>query len=74
MVARLLNQDGRRDGQAVSSPLRQNQNVKTATMPLLTIHHKTEYRYRQPVIFGEHRMGKQILIGILESRIHYFKA
>ena len=26
------------------------------TMPLLTIHHKTEYRYRQPVIFGEHRM------------------
>jgi transglutaminase-like putative cysteine protease len=24
-------------------------------MPLLTIHHKTEYRYHRPVAFGEHR-------------------
>ena len=26
------------------------------TMPLLTIHHKTEYRYNRPVAFGEHRI------------------
>src|SRR6202011_497526 len=26
------------------------------TMPLLTIHHKTEYRYARPVAFGEHRI------------------
>ena len=26
------------------------------TMPLLTIHHKTEYRYAYPVAFGEHRI------------------
>jgi transglutaminase-like putative cysteine protease len=25
-------------------------------MPLLTIHHKTEYRYARPVAFGEHRV------------------
>src|SRR5213078_186325 len=25
-------------------------------MPLLTIHHKTVYRYRHPVAFGEHRI------------------
>ncbi len=25
-------------------------------MPLLTIHHKTEYRYARPVGFGEHRI------------------
>jgi transglutaminase-like putative cysteine protease len=25
-----------------------------STMPLLTIHHKTEYRYAHPVAFGEH--------------------
>jgi len=25
-------------------------------MPLLTIHHKTEYRYTKPVAFGEHRV------------------
>jgi len=25
-------------------------------MPLLTIHHKTEYRYDRPVAFGEHRI------------------
>jgi transglutaminase-like putative cysteine protease len=25
-------------------------------MPLLTIHHKTEYRYSHPVAFGEHRI------------------
>jgi transglutaminase-like putative cysteine protease len=28
----------------------------TPTMPLLTIHHKTEYRYAHPVAFGEHRI------------------
>ena len=28
----------------------------TETMPLLTIHHKTEYRYTHPVAFGEHRI------------------
>jgi transglutaminase-like putative cysteine protease len=27
-----------------------------ATMPTLTIHHKTEYRYAHPVAFGEHRI------------------
>jgi transglutaminase-like putative cysteine protease len=27
-----------------------------STMPLLTIHHKTEYRYTHPVAFGEHRV------------------
>jgi hypothetical protein len=27
-----------------------------ATMPLLTIHHKTEYRYAHPAAFGEHRI------------------
>jgi transglutaminase-like putative cysteine protease len=26
------------------------------TMPVLTIHHKTEYRYARPVAFGEHRI------------------
>jgi transglutaminase-like putative cysteine protease len=26
------------------------------TMPLLTIHHKTEYRYTHPVVLGEHRI------------------
>ena len=25
-------------------------------MPLLMIHHKTEYRYARPVAFGEHRI------------------
>jgi transglutaminase-like putative cysteine protease len=28
----------------------------TSTMPLLTIHHSTEYRYTHPVAFGEHRI------------------
>jgi transglutaminase-like putative cysteine protease len=28
----------------------------SSTMPLLTIHHKTEYRYAHPVAFGEHRI------------------
>src|ERR1700743_1071287 len=28
----------------------------TLTMPVLTIHHKTEYRYTHPVAFGEHRI------------------
>src|SRR3981081_2902898 len=27
-----------------------------STMPLLTIHHKTEYSYAHPVAFGEHRI------------------
>src|SRR6202022_258669 len=27
-----------------------------AAIPLLTIHHKTEYRYAHPVAFGEHRI------------------
>src|SRR5437660_11301576 len=27
-----------------------------ATMPVLTIHHKTIYRYAHPVAFGEHRI------------------
>src|ERR1700734_900858 len=27
-----------------------------STMPVLTIHHKTEYRYTHPVAFGEHRI------------------
>jgi transglutaminase-like putative cysteine protease len=27
-----------------------------STMPLLRIHHKTEYRYTHPVAFGEHRI------------------
>src|SRR5271163_4228643 len=30
--------------------------MMVATMPLLTIHHKTEYRYARPVAFGEHRI------------------
>ncbi|MCJ2181038.1 MULTISPECIES: transglutaminase N-terminal domain-containing protein [Novosphingobium] len=32
-------------------------------MPLLTIRHLTEYSYRQPVAFGEHR----IMMGPRES-------
>jgi transglutaminase-like putative cysteine protease len=44
------------------------------TMPLLTIHHKTEYRYTHPVAFGEHRImlrprdghDLRVLSGILE--------
>jgi len=28
--------------------------MMTSTMPLLTIHHKTEYRFAHPVAFGEH--------------------
>ncbi len=31
-------------------------DIKNSTMPLLTIHHKTEYRYDRPVGFGEHRV------------------
>jgi transglutaminase-like putative cysteine protease len=30
--------------------------MNDSTMPLLTIHHKTEYRYSHPVAFGEHRI------------------
>ena len=33
-----------------------NADIKNSTMPLLTIHHKTEYRYARPVGFGEHRV------------------
>src|ERR1700760_4405054 len=28
----------------------------SSTTPLLTIHHKTVYRYNRPVAFGEHRI------------------
>jgi transglutaminase-like putative cysteine protease len=34
----------------------QNYDKIASTMPLLTIHHKTEYRYTHPVAFGEHRI------------------
>src|SRR5665213_964882 len=30
--------------------------MMASTMPVLTIHHKTEYRYAHPVAFGEHRI------------------
>ena len=33
------------------------------TMPILTIHHKTEYRYAHPVAFGEHRIMLRPLPG-----------
>jgi transglutaminase-like putative cysteine protease len=33
-----------------------NSIAVNTTMPLLTIHHKTEYRYDRPVAFGEHRL------------------
>jgi transglutaminase-like putative cysteine protease len=33
------------------------------TMPILTINHKTEYRYAQPVAFGEHRIMLRPLPG-----------
>ncbi len=43
------------------------------TMPLLTIHHKTEYRYARPVAFGEHRIMLRPRDGhdlrMLESRL-----
>jgi transglutaminase-like putative cysteine protease len=47
-----------------------------STMPLLTIHHKTEYRYARPVAFGEHRImlrprdghDLRVLSGDLEIR------
>jgi transglutaminase-like putative cysteine protease len=34
-----------------------------ATMPLLTIHHKTQYRYGRPVAFGEHRIMLRPRVG-----------
>lgn len=34
-----------------------------STMPLLTIHHKTVYRYSRPVAFGEHRIMLRPLPG-----------
>jgi transglutaminase-like putative cysteine protease len=45
----------------------------TSPMPLLTIHHKTEYRYARPVAFGEHRVMLRPRDGhdlrVLESRL-----
>jgi transglutaminase-like putative cysteine protease len=45
----------------------------SSTMPLLTIHHKTEYRYARPVAFGEHRIMLRPRDGhdlrVLESRL-----
>ncbi|MBR1130643.1 transglutaminase family protein [Bradyrhizobium iriomotense] len=42
-------------------------------MPLLTIHHKTEYRYNRPVAFGEHRIMLRPRDGhdlrVLDSRL-----
>jgi transglutaminase-like putative cysteine protease len=42
-------------------------------MPLLTIHHKTQYRYARPVAFGEHRIMLRPRDGhdlrVLESRL-----
>jgi len=42
-------------------------------MPLLTIHHKTEYRYDRPVAFGEHRIMLRPRDGhdlrVLDSRL-----
>ncbi|MFT4121586.1 transglutaminase family protein [Bradyrhizobium sp.] len=42
-------------------------------MPLLTIHHKTEYRYNRPVAFGEHRIMLRPCDGhdlrVLDSRL-----
>ena len=42
-------------------------------MPLLTIHHKTEYRYARPVAFGEHRIMLRPRDGhdlrVLQSRL-----
>jgi transglutaminase-like putative cysteine protease len=44
-----------------------------ALMPLLTINHKTEYRYAHPVAFGEHRVMLSPLPGhdlrILATRL-----
>src|SRR5947199_3347109 len=44
-----------------------------STMPLLTIHHKTEYRYTRPVAFGEHRIMLRPRDGhdlrVLDSRL-----
>jgi transglutaminase-like putative cysteine protease len=44
-----------------------------STMPRLTIHHKTEYRYARPVAFGEHRIMLRPRDGhdlrVLESRL-----
>ena len=37
-------------------------------MPLLTIHHKTEYRYAHPVAFGEHRIMLRPLRGPRSAR------
>ena len=43
------------------------------TMPLLTILHKTEYRYARPVAFGEHRIMLRPRDGhdlrVLQSRL-----
>lgn len=43
-------------------------------MPLLTIHHKTEYRYNRPVAFGEHKIMLRPRDGhdlrVLYSQLH----
>src|SRR5882757_281063 len=54
----------------------QNHHMIASTMPLLTIHHKTEYRYTHPVAFGEHRImlrprdghDLRVLTGALEIK------
>src|SRR4029078_7036330 len=43
-------------------------------MPLLTIHHKTEYRYNRPVAFGQHKIMLRPRDGhdlrVLDSQLH----
>jgi transglutaminase-like putative cysteine protease len=52
---------------------RPNHDELLTTMPLLTIHHKTEYRYAHPVAFGEHRIMLRPRDGhdlrVLQSRL-----
>jgi transglutaminase-like putative cysteine protease len=46
-------------GTKPATPQRRHQThfrAEYRIMPLLTVHHRTTYRYRQPVSFGEHRM------------------
>jgi transglutaminase-like putative cysteine protease len=55
-------------------------------MPILTIHHKTEYRYARPVNFGEHRMmlrprdghdlrvlGEQLVIDPMPAAVRWIR-
>jgi hypothetical protein len=37
------------------------------TMPLLTIHHKTEYRLTRPVAFGEHRIMRRPFVVVSDE-------